>query len=92
MTSANTMPPSVGTPTMPQETAIEVDDVRVTYGEVQALTGVTLQIPEGRVTGLIGMNGSGKSTLYKAIMGVVPLDVGTVRVGGETPALSLIHI
>lgn len=86
MTSANTMPPSVGTPTMPQETAIEVDDVRVTYGEVQALTGVTLQIPEGRVTGLIGMNGSGKSTLYKAIMGVVPLDVGTVRVGGETPA------
>ncbi|WP_306361495.1 metal ABC transporter ATP-binding protein [Nocardia sp. CC227C] len=66
--------------------AIEIDDVAVHYGEVLALDGVGLTLRPGRVCGLIGMNGSGKSTLFKAIMGLVQPDRGTVRVNGGAPA------
>ncbi|PFG44276.1 manganese transport system ATP-binding protein [Isoptericola jiangsuensis] len=65
---------------------IEVTDVAVRYGDVVALDGVTLTVPAGRVTGLVGMNGSGKSTLFKAITGVVRPRHGTVRIAGVDPA------
>jgi manganese transport system ATP-binding protein len=65
---------------------IEVTDVAVRYRDVVALDGVTLTVPAGRVTGLVGMNGSGKSTLFKAITGVVRPERGTVRVDGVDPA------
>ncbi|WP_282776629.1 MULTISPECIES: metal ABC transporter ATP-binding protein [unclassified Nocardia] len=65
--------------------AIEISDVAVHYGEVLALDGVDLSLRPGRVCGLIGMNGSGKSTLFKAIMGLVQPDRGTVRVNGGAP-------
>ncbi|GAB3163358.1 metal ABC transporter ATP-binding protein [Myceligenerans halotolerans] len=64
---------------------IEVDDVVVRYGEVLALDGVSLRVPPGRVTGLIGMNGSGKSTLFKTIMGMVRPDRGGVLLDGAAP-------
>ncbi|MFC8047523.1 metal ABC transporter ATP-binding protein [Nocardia sp. NPDC057353] len=66
--------------------AIEVSDVTVHYGEVLALDGASLELDRGRVCALIGMNGSGKSTLFKAIMGMVTPDAGTVRIAGGTPA------
>lgn len=65
---------------------IHVDDVTVHYGEVLALEEATFTVHPGRVTGLIGMNGSGKSTAYKAIMGMLRPDTGTVRIDGLTPA------
>ena len=49
---------------------VDVDHLSVRYGEVVALSDVTVSVEPGRVTGLIGMNGSGKSTLFKAIMGL----------------------
>ncbi|MGW4843153.1 metal ABC transporter ATP-binding protein [Nocardia brasiliensis] len=67
-------------------TAIEIRDVTVHYGDVRALDGVDLTVAPGVVTGLIGVNGSGKSTLFKAIMGLVQPDRGTVRVQGAAPA------
>ena len=58
----------------------------VRYGPVVALQDATLTLQPGRVCGLVGMNGSGKSTLFKAIMGLVRLDAGTVRIQGADPA------
>lgn len=66
--------------------ALEVDSLTVRYGPVLALHDVTLTIQPGRVCGLVGMNGSGKSTLFKAIMGLVRPDSGTVRINGSSPA------
>jgi len=66
--------------------AIEVTGLTVHYGEVRALTDVSLSVRPGRVTGLIGMNGSGKSTLFKSVMGLTRPDRGTVLVDGATPA------
>ncbi|MFI9489785.1 metal ABC transporter ATP-binding protein [Promicromonospora sp. NPDC052451] len=65
--------------------AIEVSGLGVRYGEIQALDDVTLTVPAGRVTGLVGMNGSGKSTLFKAIMGIVRPDAGRVLIEDAPP-------
>ncbi len=64
--------------------AIEVEHLTVSYGTVPALLDVTLQIPRGKLVGVIGPNGSGKSTLIKAILGFIRPDVGEVRVFGES--------
>lgn len=66
--------------------AIQVDNVTVHYGEVLALDGASLTLDPARICGLIGMNGSGKSTLFKAIMGMVKPDAGTVLVSGAPPS------
>ncbi|GAA1979342.1 metal ABC transporter ATP-binding protein [Isoptericola halotolerans] len=66
--------------------AIEADGLTVRYGEVLALDGVSLSIGAGTVCGLVGMNGSGKSTLFKALLGLVDVTHGSVRVDGGTPA------
>ncbi|GHC80446.1 ABC transporter [Nocardiopsis terrae] len=62
--------------------AIEVTGATVRYGDVLALEDVHLSVRPGRVCGLLGMNGSGKSTLFKAVLGLVPLDRGRVRLLG----------
>ncbi|MGD9619336.1 MAG: metal ABC transporter ATP-binding protein [Mycolicibacterium sp.] len=66
--------------------ALRVDAVTVHYGPVLALHDVTLTLQRGRVCGLVGMNGSGKSTLFKAVIGLVRPDAGTVHIYGTTPA------
>lgn len=66
--------------------AIEVDAVTVRYGEALALDDVSLEVPTGAVTGLIGMNGSGKSTLFKAITGMIRPESGRVLLDGASPA------
>lgn len=66
--------------------AVTVKDLTVRYGEVLALKSASLELNSSRICGLIGMNGSGKSTLFKAIMGLVKPDSGTVNINGGTPA------
>lgn len=65
--------------------AIRFSDVHVRYGEVVALDGATLDVPWGRVTGLVGMNGSGKSTLFRTALGQLEPHRGEVRIDGGTP-------
>lgn len=68
------------------DTAIDVSNLTVRYGERLVLDDVSLAVPAGRVTGLIGMNGSGKSTLFKTIMGMIRPTRGQVRIDGAEPA------
>jgi manganese transport system ATP-binding protein len=68
--------------------AISIRDLSVSYGEVDALIDASLDLPESKVVGLVGMNGSGKSTLFKAIMGMVKATSGEIRVFGEDPVLA----
>lgn len=67
---------------------ISIKDLSVSYGEVDALIGASLDLPEGKVVGLVGMNGSGKSTLFKAIMGMVKPRSGDIKVFDEDPVLA----
>ena len=61
---------------------VEIENVRVRFGTVVAVGGVTVSFPEGRLTGLIGPNGAGKTTLIDALTGFVPA-TGTVRFDGR---------
>lgn len=81
--SSGTAPASASLTDTP---AIRVENVTVHYGEVLALDRATLSIYSGRVCGLVGMNGSGKSTLFKAILGALSPDSGTVSIHGRSPA------
>ena len=65
--------------------ALDVRDLTVHYGEVLALDAATVRLERGTVCGLVGMNGSGKSTLFKAIMGMVKTDRGSVVIAGRAP-------
>lgn len=50
---------------------LEIKDLSVFYGAVQALKGVSIQVQEGEIVSLVGANGAGKSTLMKAIVGLI---------------------
>jgi manganese/zinc/iron transport system ATP- binding protein len=62
------------------ECAIEVHDLTVAYQHRPVLWGIDVKFPEGELIGVVGPNGAGKSTLIKAIMGLVPLASGHVRI------------
>jgi ABC-2 type transport system ATP-binding protein len=63
--------------------AIDVSDLCVRRGGKVVLPGISLQVPAGRVTGLLGPSGSGKTTLLRAIVGVQIVESGRVTVLGE---------
>ncbi|MGH7087368.1 MAG: ABC transporter ATP-binding protein [Stellaceae bacterium] len=61
--------------------AIEALDVAI--GAVPIIRGATLEVPAGKVCGLIGRNGAGKTTLMRAVMGVLPARSGAIRFEGR---------
>jgi ABC-2 type transport system ATP-binding protein len=65
------------------DTAVEVRDLRVVRGGTEVLPGLSLTVPAGRITGLLGPSGSGKSTLMRAIVGVQRVAGGEVTVMGR---------
>lgn len=62
---------------------LEVDDIHVFYGAVEALKGISLNVDVGEIVALIGANGAGKSTTLKTISGVRPVRSGRIRLQGE---------
>ena len=62
---------------------IEVTDLDVSYGKIQALRRVSLRVAPGEIVALLGANGAGKTTLVKAVCGLLPKQAGAVRLGGE---------
>ena len=71
------------------KTILEIKDLKVNYGNIEALKGVNLTVSEGEIVCLIGANGAGKSTLLKSIVGLVPLKNGEIIYNDETIAGSV---
>jgi branched-chain amino acid transport system ATP-binding protein len=61
---------------------LSVEKVRSSYGRVEALHGVSLQVEAGEIVTLIGANGAGKTTLLHAISGIQPITSGSIRFQG----------
>jgi branched-chain amino acid transport system ATP-binding protein len=66
----------------PRPVLLEVRDVVVHYGRIQALHGVSLVVHEGELVTLLGSNGAGKTTMMRAISGLRPLSSGSVWFDG----------
>jgi branched-chain amino acid transport system ATP-binding protein len=65
---------------------LQVQGVSKVFGGLQALSGVTFEMPEGQIMGVIGPNGAGKTTLFNVINGVYPPSEGKVFFRGEALA------
>jgi len=64
-------------------TVLEVHDIHKSFGGVHAVNGVSFDVAEGEILGIIGPNGSGKSTLFNCILGQLALTAGSVRLDGR---------
>jgi branched-chain amino acid transport system ATP-binding protein len=62
---------------------LQVRDAQLAFGGLQALGGVSLDVPQGSIVGLIGPNGAGKTTLFNCISGLQRLDRGTIHLNGD---------
>ncbi len=86
---------------MPDSAVLKVEQVDLAYGELQVVFGVSLEVGQGELVGLVGGNGSGKSTILRAISGMMRPRGGRIifegrNIGGLTPhqaaALGIAHI
>ena len=64
--------------------ALEIHDMTVAYHRRPVLWDIDMQIPEGKLVGIVGPNGAGKTTLIKAALGLVPLASGKVEIYGKS--------
>ena len=64
---------------------VTLEGASFSYGTATVLTGVTGQVPAGQALALVGPNGSGKTTLMRALLGMVAVSSGRVRVNGAVP-------
>ncbi len=62
---------------------LEIKDLKVSYGGIEALKGISLQVKQGEIVTLIGANGAGKSTTLRAISGLVPIKSGEIIYNGQ---------
>jgi branched-chain amino acid transport system ATP-binding protein len=74
-------PPGPGAVEAPP--ALELRDVSAAYGRFRALFGVSMSVPAGSVTALVGSNGAGKSTIARVASGLVPVSSGRIFFAGE---------
>ena len=63
---------------------LEVRDLRVNYGPIQAIRGIDMDVEEGKIVALLGSNGAGKTTTLRAISGIIKSSGGTITLAGET--------
>ena len=62
---------------------LKIENLQVHYGGIQALRGISLEVPDGRIVTLIGANGAGKSTTLRSITGLVKASGGSVQWDGQ---------
>ena len=61
---------------------LEIKDLKVSYGLINAVKGVSFEVNDGEIVALIGANGAGKTTIMHAINGLIPVDSGSIQLGG----------
>ncbi|MCX8256419.1 MAG: ATP-binding cassette domain-containing protein, partial [Beijerinckiaceae bacterium] len=71
---------------MSQSDALSFDAVALSLGERRILDRVSFAIPQGAFVGVLGPNGAGKTTLMRAVLGILPISGGAIRVLGRSPA------
>ena len=75
---------------------LEVKDLNVYYGMIQALKGISFEVNEGEVIALIGANGAGKTTTLHAITGLIPAKSGSIIFEGadirKTPGHKIVSM
>jgi D-xylose transport system ATP-binding protein len=74
---------AVAAPSVPRAPLVEMRDIRVSFGGVHAVDGVSVNLYPGEVVGLVGGNGAGKSTLIRTLSGARPPDEGEIYVNGQ---------
>ena len=62
---------------------LKIENLHVAYGGIQALRGISLEVPDGKIVTLIGANGAGKSTTLRTISGLVKAASGSIQWNGE---------
>ena len=67
---------------------VEMRDIRVSYGGVHAVAGVSLDLHAGEIVGLVGGNGAGKTTLMRTLSGARPPDSGEILVHGQLKSIT----
>ena len=72
---------------------LKIDNLKVSYGGIHALRGISMEVPDGKIVTLIGANGAGKSTTLRTITGLVKADSGSIQWNGsELIGRSIDHI
>ena len=62
---------------------LKIENLKVSYGGIRALRGISLEVPDGKIVTLIGANGAGKSTTLRTITGLVKADSGSIQWNGN---------
>jgi branched-chain amino acid transport system ATP-binding protein len=74
---------------------LKIENLRIKYGAVEALKGVSLSVEEGEIVTVLGANGAGKSTLLRAVSGLAPATEGAILFQGapllRTPAFQIVE-
>ena len=65
------------------DTILKINDLKVNYGGIEAVKGISFDVPEGQIVTLIGANGAGKSSTLRAIAGLVKPSGGSIEFRGE---------
>lgn len=77
---------------MTTPSAVSFHKVSFRYGTLEVLDDVCLEIPQHRVSCVVGPNGGGKSTLLKLILGIIKPHTGTIHIGGKSPEQAKLRI
>lgn len=63
---------------------LRVENLHISYGEIEVLKGIALEVSEGEITALVGANGAGKSTTLMALSGILPPKKGRMELDGKS--------
>ena len=62
---------------------LEINDMRIHYGKIEAVKGISMTLEEGQIAALIGANGAGKTTVLRAVSGLQKLSAGSITFNGQ---------